>query len=59
MSKLIKSLKKSESGAALIEYAVICGLVLAVAAATFTAIGTNLNTIFTSVMNYVIAAAAK
>jgi pilus assembly protein Flp/PilA len=59
MTKLIKSLKKDESGAALIEYALICGLLLAVTVGVLGTIGTNLNTIFTAVKTATTTAATS
>ena len=49
MTKLIKSLKKDESGAALIEYALICGMLLAVVVTVMSTIGGNVNTILGTV----------
>jgi pilus assembly protein Flp/PilA len=51
MRKLLNSLRlfrKNEDGAALVEYAVLLGVVIAVGATIFTGIGTNASTIFSS-----------
>ena len=57
MMELIKSLRENESGAALVEYAVICGIVLVFVLAALATIGIDLNTIFTGVLTRVSSAA--
>lgn len=46
MTKLIAKFRKDESGAAMVEYAVIMGLILAVAGGTLAAIGGDVSTVF-------------
>ena len=61
MRKLLNSLKrfgKNEDGAALVEYAVLLGIILAVTVGTFTLIGGNANTIFTNLQSMMAGAAA-
>jgi Flp pilus assembly pilin Flp len=53
----VSALRDDESGAALVEYAAILGLLLAVTVGTLTTIGTDVNTIFTAVMNFMNTAA--
>jgi pilus assembly protein Flp/PilA len=53
----MRQLRKNEDGAALVEYAVLLGILLAVTVATFTAIGGSVNTIFTNVQSAMAAAA--
>jgi Flp pilus assembly pilin Flp len=51
MSKiqLFKRFRQDEEGAAMIEYVVICGLIVAVSAAILVTIGGQVNTIFDAV----------
>jgi Flp pilus assembly pilin Flp len=56
MRKLL-ALKRNEAGAAMIEYVVICGLILAVTIALITAIGGNVTTIFEKINSATSAAA--
>ena len=49
--KYIKKFWHNESGATAIEYGLIAALISVTAIAAFTAVGTNLNTTFTSVAN--------
>jgi pilus assembly protein Flp/PilA len=61
MRKLLISLsrfRKDEEGAALVEYAVLLGIILAVTVGTFTAIGGSTSTIFTALSTLMAAAAA-
>jgi Flp pilus assembly pilin Flp len=54
MRKLVNNVKRfwmNEDGAALVEYVVILGLILAVSAGTIATIGTDANSIFGSVAN--------
>jgi Flp pilus assembly pilin Flp len=46
---LLRNLHQDESGAALPEYAVLLGLVLAVSLATFSAMGASMTAIFSKV----------
>ncbi|MGE9007763.1 Flp family type IVb pilin [Leptospira interrogans] len=61
MRKLINTvsrLRKDEEGAALVEYAVLLGIILAVTVGTFAAIGGSASTIFTSLSTLMATAAA-
>jgi pilus assembly protein Flp/PilA len=49
MRKLLNQLWKDESGASLIEYVLIAGLISIVGILAMTAIGTNVNSILTNV----------
>ncbi len=49
MSKLISRFVRDESGATAIEYGLIAALIAVVVITALTAVGTNLNTKFTSV----------
>jgi pilus assembly protein Flp/PilA len=49
MSKFVTRFLKNESGATAIEYGLIAALIAAVLITALTAIGTNLNTKFTSI----------
>ena len=53
----IQQFRKNEDGAALVEYVVILGVILAVSLAVLVSIGTNANLIFTLV-NSALATAA-
>jgi pilus assembly protein Flp/PilA len=44
----VQSFSRDEEGAALVEYAVILGIILAVTVAVMSSIGSSANTIFTS-----------
>ena len=54
----VRQFRKDEDGAALVEYVIILGLILAVSLVVLGSIGTNANTIFTAVNNAMAAAAA-
>ena len=54
----VQQFRKDEDGAALVEYVIILGLILAVSLVVLGSIGTNANTIFTAVNNAMAAAAA-
>jgi pilus assembly protein Flp/PilA len=61
MRKLLGSIsrfRKNEDGAALVEYAVLLGIILAVTVGTFTAIGGSTKTIFTALSTMMATAAA-
>jgi Flp pilus assembly pilin Flp len=45
---MVQNFVKNEEGAALVEYAVLLGIILAVGVAVFSSIGSNANCIFTS-----------
>jgi pilus assembly protein Flp/PilA len=45
---MVQNFVKNEEGAALVEYAVLLGIILAVGVAVFSSIGSNANGIFTS-----------
>jgi pilus assembly protein Flp/PilA len=45
---MVQNFVKNEEGAALVEYAVLLGIILAVGVAVFGSIGSNANGIFTS-----------
>lgn len=49
MIRVAAALRSREEGQAMVEYALILGLVSVVAIAALTAIGTNVNTIFESI----------
>ena len=60
MRKLVNTLKKfgrDEEGAALVEYAVILGIILAVSVTVFTTIGSKTSSIFTSLQTMLTTAA--
>jgi len=57
MRKLLQNLRQDEIGASLPEYALLLGLILAIAAGTLTTLGGNINTIFTNVQTAMAAAA--
>jgi pilus assembly protein Flp/PilA len=57
MKNLLLKLQRDEDGAAMVEYAVILGLITAAVIATITTIGTNVGTILTKV-NSALATAA-
>ena len=50
-------LYKNEEGAALVEYAVLLGIILAVTVGVFTSIGSSTSTIFTALKDTMTAAA--
>jgi Flp pilus assembly pilin Flp len=54
----MKKFCKNEEGAALVEYAVLLGIILAVGVAIFGSIGTSANTIFTN-LNVLMGSAAQ
>jgi Flp pilus assembly pilin Flp len=61
MRKFLNKMKKfckNEEGAALVEYAVLLGIILAVGVAIFGSIGTSANTIFTN-LNVLMGSAAQ
>jgi pilus assembly protein Flp/PilA len=58
MKNLLSKLQRDEDGAAMVEYAVILGLVTAAVIATITLIGGNVGTILTKVNTALAAAAA-
>lgn len=49
MSGLVSRLRKNKSGATAIEYGLIAGLISVVIIGAVTTIGTNLNTVFTTI----------
>ncbi len=51
LAKLARRFKDDESGAAMVEYAVIMAIVIGIVAATWTNIGVSLANVFTSVQN--------
>jgi pilus assembly protein Flp/PilA len=53
----VQQFRKDEDGAALVEYVVILGVILAVSLTVLVSIGTNANTIFSKVNNALAAAA--
>jgi pilus assembly protein Flp/PilA len=53
----VQQFRKDEDGAALVEYVVILGVILAVSLTVLVSIGTNANTIF-SLVNNALATAA-
>jgi len=53
----VKSFGKDEEGAALVEYAVILGIILAVTVAVMSSIGSSANKIFTSLSSMMSSAA--
>ena len=60
MRKLLNSVQgfsKNEEGAALVEYAVILGIILAVTVAVMSSIGSSANKIFTSLSTMMATAA--
>ena len=61
MRKLLNTLyrfRKDEEGAALVEYAVLLGIILAVTVTVFSSIGTNTKTIFGSLSTMMGSAAS-
>jgi pilus assembly protein Flp/PilA len=61
MSKLLNIVQRfyrEEEGAALVEYAVLLGIILAVSVGVFSAIGSNTSTIFGSLSTMMGSAAA-
>ena len=54
----VRQFRKDEDGAALVEYVIILGLILAVSLVVLGSIGNNANLIFTAVNNALAAAAA-
>lgn len=48
LTNILKRIIKDDDGAALVEYAVLLGIILAVGVAIFTAIGTQTSGIFAS-----------
>ncbi len=62
MKKLINSfvaMTKDESGAAMPEYALLLGLIAAIAIGTLSSMGTNINSIFTNVNSKLASAASS
>ena len=59
MFKLFRRLRKDQKGAALPEYAVLLGLLLAISIGVLSSMGTSINTIFGTVNTYLTNAAAK
>ena len=60
MRKLINGMQrfcKDEEGAALVEYAVLLGIILAVSVAVFSSIGSNTSLIFTALSTMLSSAA--
>lgn len=57
MVEFLRRFRKDESGAALVEYTVLLGLLLALTAATITTVGTHTSTIWTNVMGFMATAA--
>ncbi len=58
MKELLKRFVREEEGQDLIEYALLAGLIIVVAVAVLTGIGTDVNTIFTHVQAKTTAAAS-
>ena len=54
----VQSFCKDEEGAALVEYAVILGIILAVTVAVMSSIGSSANTIFTGLQTMMSAASS-
>ena len=54
----VRQFRKDEDGAALVEYVIILGLILAVSLVVLGSIGNNANLIFTAVNNALAAAVA-
>ena len=52
MRKLINSFSRDESGAAMVEYGLLVGLIALAAAAAASLVGGGLTTMFTNVGNY-------
>ncbi len=62
MKKLINSfvvMTKDESGAAMPEYALLLGLIAAIAIGTLSSMGTNINTIFSKTNSALASAASR
>ncbi len=60
MRKLLNTMyrfSKDEEGAALVEYAVLLGIILAVSVAVFSSIGSNTKVIFTALSTMMASAA--
>ena len=58
MKLSLSAFVRDEGGAALVEYAVILGIILAVSVATLTAIGGDVSTIFSKLLTFMDSAAA-
>ena len=58
MKKFLHSFVRDEDGAALPEYAILLGLILAVSVAILTGMGSSIKTIFTNVSTALASAAA-
>lgn len=56
MRNFVRKFRKDEEGAAMVEYAVLLGIITAASIATIALIGTQISTIFTTV-NTVLATA--
>ena len=54
----VSGVHKDEEGAALVEYAVLLGIILAVTVGTFTVIGSQTGIIFTALSTFMTTAAA-
>jgi pilus assembly protein Flp/PilA len=57
MRNLLQKFRRDEDGAAMVEYAVLLGLITAAVIATITLLGTDVSTIFTNVEKAVAVAA--
>ncbi len=55
----LRKLIKDQRGAAMPEYALLLGLIAAVAVVTLTSMGTNINSIFTTVNGKLATAASR
>jgi pilus assembly protein Flp/PilA len=58
MKKLLPNFVRDEDGAALPEYAILLGLILAVAVAVLNSMGTSVTSIFSKVSSIITTAAA-
>ncbi len=52
MRNFLRTFRRDEDGASMVEYAVLLTLILAVSAATIQAVGTDIGAIFTAVVGY-------
>jgi Flp pilus assembly pilin Flp len=59
MKQFLLRLRQDESGAALVEYTVLLGLLLALTAATMTTVGSNVSTVWTNVQSFMGTAASS
>ena len=56
MQKFLSRFVKDESGAALVEYGILCGLIAVVCIAAVTLLGTTINTVLTTINTALTAA---